>query len=79
MNSILKLILTFNIDTSPNAYGNLYPPSNSIGIGQPSPMYSSRTPSPQGYQFPHNVSSNTYYGQNSLSSNVHSPIIGKQI
>lgn len=62
-------------------YDNLYPPSNQqINIVPSPPMYNSRTPSPQGYQFPHNITpNNTYYAQNSLSSNVHSPIISKQI
>ncbi|VVC36026.1 Hypothetical protein CINCED_3A013431 [Cinara cedri] len=74
----VHVIVKEDPDTSPNMYDNLYPPSNTIGIVQSPPMYNSRTPSPQGgYQFPLNItSSNTYYAQNSLSNNVHSPIIG---
>lgn len=66
--------LFYCVETSPNPYiGGLYPLSNSNVLGQPSPLYNSRTPSPMEYQFP-NVNSNTFYGQPSLTKiNVHSP------
>ncbi|XP_050440903.1 embryonic polarity protein dorsal-like isoform X2 [Adelges cooleyi] len=55
-------------ETSPNPYSSLYPLSNTNVLGQPSPLYNSRTPSPLEYQFPNTVtSSNNFYGQITLS------------
>jgi len=68
------------VETSPNPYGGLYPPSNtSVIVGQPSPMYNSRTSPPMEYQFPNNVSPNTFYGQTSLTKVIVRPPSGKLI
>lgn len=78
--NVLKLIFThfYCIETSPNPYSGLYPLSNSSVLGQHSPLYNSRTPSPLEYQFP-NVNSNSLYGQTTLLKTTVRPPTGKLI
>lgn len=64
-------------ETSPNPYSGLYPLSNSSVLGQHSPMYNSRTPSPLEYQFP-NVNSNSMFGQTTLLKTSIRPPTGIQ-
>lgn len=68
----------YYIETSPNPYSGLYPLSNSSVLGQHSPMYNSRTPSPLEYQFP-NVNSNSMFGQTTLLKTSIRPPTGKLI
>lgn len=71
------LNLFYCVETSPNPYGSLYSLPNSNVLSQPSPMYSSRTPSPLEYQFPNNVNPNTFYVPTQLPKISSQPPTGK--
>lgn len=78
LHSKININYFYCIETSPNPYSGLYPLSNSSVLGQHSPMYNSRTPSPLEYQFP-NVNSNSMFGQTTLLKTSILPPTGKLI